>query len=196
VALQSAVPTELDARARKAWAAKEYAAQVKARQDEIRPRLRPGAELGATLKDGELAFLVDGAPVVDRVFVSKAEELFFLAQWNLLASTLTFSESASAKAFCNALRTLVPPTNLALADQVISLTTTLQDCEQSIAAAEESLNTLLFDLYGLSDAEREMVRQDRGEAQRRSGNQGGVAPSPIARLPKLYHNAGKRDSSN
>ena len=85
--LQTALPADLNHADRQTRAAQEYSTQVQARYDAIRPRLRAGAALEATLANGELAFLVDGVSVIDRVFVTEAEGAFFLAQWKLLAST-------------------------------------------------------------------------------------------------------------
>ncbi len=101
--LQTALPADLNHADRQTRAAQEYSTQVQARYDAIRPRLRAGAALEATLANGELAFLVDGVSVIDRVFVTEAEGAFFLAQWKLLASTLSLSDKTTGKALCDAL---------------------------------------------------------------------------------------------
>jgi hypothetical protein len=155
--LRSEAPPELDERGRRDWAAKEYTIQLKAHYDAIRPRLRPGAALEATLKDGELCFLVDGVTVVDRVFVSESDGSFVLAQWKVLASTLTFTENTTSKSLCNALRTLVVANNATLTDQVVAHTAALTACEATIRTKEDELNALIFDLYHLDDAERKLV---------------------------------------
>ena len=142
--LRLEAPPELDERGRRDWAANEYTIRLKARYDAIRPRLRPGAALEATLKDGELSFLVDGVPVVDRVFVNESEGSFVLAQWKVLASTLTFTENTTSKSLCNALRTLVIPNNATLTAQVVAHTAALTACEAAIRTKEDELNALIF----------------------------------------------------
>ena len=159
-ALQGEAPADLDARARREWTSKEYFARLNARYEAIRPRLRPGAVLEASLANGEVAFLVDGAPVIDRVFVTPGEGPFILAQWKLLASTLSFTENATARSFCDALRTLVPPNNPALVAQVVELVATLSSGEADIQQTESSVNALVFDLYDLSPEERKLVCSD------------------------------------
>ena len=156
-ALRAAAPPKLAASERRVWAANEFAARLKTRYDAIRARLRPGADLEATLTEGELAFLIDGVPVLDRVFVTPAEAPFILAQWKVLASTLSFTEATTGKTLCDTLRTLVTPGNTAVEEQVIALSQQLVECETIIEAREASLNALIFALYNLSDAERALL---------------------------------------
>ncbi len=157
MALQAAAPANFDARQRQAWASQQYDVQLNARYGAIRPRLRPAATLDATLTDGELAFLVDGIPVVDRVFVSTTEGRFLLAQWKVLASTLGFSEKTTGKTLCDALRTLVSPSNAALVEQVVACAEELANCEADIHGEESRLNELIFALYGLTAEERRLI---------------------------------------
>jgi Eco57I restriction-modification methylase len=155
--LLTEAPPGLDERARRDWTTKEYSIRVKSYYGAIRPRLRPGAALEATLNDNELAFLVDGATVVDRVFVSESEGPFVMAQWKVIASTLTFTENTTGKSLCDALRTLVAPNNPALVTQVVAHATKLSAYEAAIHKKENEINALIFDLYQLDEAERRLV---------------------------------------
>ena len=156
-ALRAGAAPELDARSRREWAAAEYVTRLTARHNAIRARLRPGAKLDAIIGNGELSFLVDDVPVVDRVFVTEAEGPFLLAQWKVLASTLSITENTTGKALCDALRTLVAANNAALVAQVVSYAATLAACEMAIRKKEGEVDALVFDLYGLSKAERKLV---------------------------------------
>ena len=148
--LKSDAPAHLDAQKQRDWAKRKYEEAVEARYTAITSRLMPGAELTASLDKGELKFLIDGVPVIDRVFVNAAEAPFILAQWKYLASTFSITARTDGKKLCNALRKIAVTENAALIEQVIELQAELSKTETEIAEAEAQMNVIIYDLYGLS----------------------------------------------
>ena len=150
-------PAGLDTAERRAWARKAYDTDLQARYEALGDTVRPGAALDADLVDGELRLLADGAPVLDHIFVQPTEGAFLLAQWKVLASTLTITDKLDGKALSRKLRTLALPDNQAAVEQVVAAATELAACEAAIHTAETGMNEMVFGLYGLTKAERALV---------------------------------------
>lgn len=150
-------PVRLDADKKQEWAEQQYNLGLAARYDAISPSLLPGATLSAAFNEGELSFAVDGAPVVDHIFVDTAEGEFILAQWKVLAATFVITEKTDGKKLANALRKLVVADNPALVQQIIALEGELSGLEINIARQETEMNDLINCLYGLTEAETQMV---------------------------------------
>lgn len=135
----------------------EHEADLDARCQALGSAFRPGAALDATLTDGELRFLVDDLPVLDRIFVTAAEGPFLLAQWKVLASTLEVTERTTGKKLAGLLRSFALSDNPAVVEQVLAAVALLAACEASISEQEAGLNDLTFRLYGLTAEERALV---------------------------------------
>lgn len=125
----------------------------------ITARLAPGADLAASFDNGELAFSIDGVTIIDRIFVDKEEGDLIAAQWKVLASTFSITEKTDGKKLCNALRKLAVSENSPLVNQIIALEHSLAELEDEIARQELEMNSLIFDLYGLTEAEIEVVKE-------------------------------------
>lgn len=147
----------LDAAERRAWARTAYEADLALRHAALGAALRPGAALDATLVEGELRLLVEGAPVLDRIFVSASEGAFLLAQWKVLASAFAVTERTDGRKLATALRSLAVPDNPAVVEQVVEAAGELEACEAAIRAKETEVNGLVFSLYGLTPQERALV---------------------------------------
>ncbi len=130
---------------------------LKLRHNALTASLKPSAALGATLTDGELRFLVDGVAVVDRVFVSRADGPFALAQWKVLAATFLLTDKADGKRLSKALRTLASSDNPVIVEQVLAAVAAFGKREAEIKVKEAEINAALFALYGLAQAERTLV---------------------------------------
>ena len=148
--LRQDAPAHLDTQKQRDWAKRKYQEAVDARYDAISSRLLPGVDLAAKLQKGELKFLIDGVPIIDRVFVTEAEAPFILAQWTYLASTFSITAKTNGKKLCDALRKIAVTENKALIEQVISLQATLNETEEKIGKAESEMNAITYQLYGLS----------------------------------------------
>jgi hypothetical protein len=150
-------PVRLDADKKREWAEQRYDLDLAARYDAISARLSPGASLSPAFTEGELSVAVDGVPIIDRIFVDAAEGEFILAQWKLLAATFAITEKTDGKKLANALRKLVVADNPALVQQIIALEAELSKLEADIAGQEAAMNALINRLYGLTEAEVQMV---------------------------------------
>ncbi len=150
-------PARLDSGGKWAWAEQRYNLDLAARYEAITSRLRPGASLAAAFKDGELSVAVAGVPIVDRIFVDDAEGEFVLAQWKLLAATFTITEKTDGKKLASALRKLVVTDNPALVQQIVALEAELSERETKISCHEAEMNACINRLYGLTEAEAQMI---------------------------------------
>jgi hypothetical protein len=159
--LISAAPVRLDAEERRKWADQRYSLDLAALHETITARLYPGASLFASFADGELSFAVDGMPVVSRIFVSANEGELIAAQWKVLAATFAITEKTDGKKLANALRKLAVADNPAVVQQIIALEQELSALEADIARQESEMNSLVYRLYGLSQADIGLVQRDR-----------------------------------
>ena len=78
-----------------------------------------------------------------------------------LRSTFTITERTEGKALSRALRRLASTDNPELMRQVIDLERELSSREADIARQEAEMNALVYRLYGLSQAEIQMVESAR-----------------------------------
>jgi hypothetical protein len=115
--------------------------------------------LDAAFADGELSFLIDGVTVIDRIFESKAEGTFILAQWKVLATTFSITERTAGKKLCAALRKLATNDGSPVVSQIMALERELASRDAEIARQESEMNALVYALYGLSAEEIEMVEK-------------------------------------
>ncbi len=82
-------PARLMGTERLGWAKERHARALVDRYAAIDEYLRPGVALDADLNRGELRFLINGIPVVDRIFPSAEDAPFLLAQWSVKARLRT-----------------------------------------------------------------------------------------------------------
>ena len=159
--LIAAAPAHLEPDKKRELADQRYSDDLTARYETITARLRPGSSLDASFADGELSFAVDGVPVVSRIFVSADEGEFIAAQWKVLAATFAITEKTDGKKLANALRKLAVADNPAVVQQIIDLECDLSALESEIALQETEMNTLIYRLYDLTQAEIALVERDR-----------------------------------
>ena len=115
--------------------------------------------LYAAFADGVLSFSIDGVTVIDRIFESKAEGAFILAQRKVLATTFSITERTAGKKLCGALRRLATNDGSAVVSQIMALERELAALDADIARQESEMNALVYALYGLSAEEIEMVEK-------------------------------------
>jgi hypothetical protein len=150
-------PVRLDFDKKEEWAEQRYKLDLAARYDAISARLTPGACLTAEFTDGELSISIDGITVIDHIFVDAAEGEFIVAQWKVLAATFAITEKTDGKKLANTLRKLVVADNPALVQQIIALEGELSELEADIARQEAEMNAIVNHLYGLTEAEAQLV---------------------------------------
>ena len=150
-------PKTLDESEHLAWAKDRYSEALEARHEDIKRHFRPDALVKSVFEDGELKFLIDGQPVIDRIFLDEDHGLFFQAQWQQVADTFPITERTKGKALVSALRKVTFTENVALRNQVIDLQHKITQLRAEIWVQEKHLNELLYYAYGLTDDERRLV---------------------------------------
>lgn len=150
-------PSGLSDDDRESWAQQRFELGLSLRYDSITNRLHTAAELDAQFSNGELAFTVDGVPVIDRIFVEEDEGAFITAQWKVIASTFSITENTNGKKLCSALRKLALPENSAVVAQIIQLERELSGLEADIHQQERGINELIYNLYQLGSEDITMI---------------------------------------
>ena len=84
---------------------------------------------------------------------------FIAAQWNARLDSYIPPNNRPGRSLINLLRRLIVTDNQPLRDQVIALELEQRTVKAAIADREAALNELLYDLYGLTEAERRMIKQ-------------------------------------
>lgn len=157
--LELEAPARLETEIKRAWAEDRYNQDLAIRYATISSQLMPGVTMDAEFSDGELKFLINGTPVIERIFLNDAEGTFILAQWKLLASTFSVTEKTDGKKLCNALRKIGETPNEALVDQLIEQQQALSKTENEISRAEAEMNAAIYDLYELTNEEIKIVER-------------------------------------
>jgi hypothetical protein len=152
--------TTLSHDTRKKLARDRFEEDLEARYGAITDRLHPGAALDAQFSDGELSLTIDGSPVIDRIFLHEQEGKLVLAQWKVLASTFSITETTDGKRLCNVLRKLALPDNPTAVTQLVVLAAELSDLEIQIHELEVKANDLIYSLYELTGSERALVESE------------------------------------
>ena len=150
-------PQQLDANARREWARRRYTQELAGRYAAVGANLRLGVPMAAQFDNGELSFCIDGVPVVEHIFLGDEEGQFIATQWKILASTFSVTATTDGRKLCATLRKLGDTNNPAVIQQLIDLQEELSALDTEIAGSEQELNTLLYELYGLSPAETRLV---------------------------------------
>lgn len=155
--LEDTAPGQLDRSQRRAWARQAREDALRLRYERLGEGLRPGVSMDTTFENGELRFLIDGAAVIDRVFLGDEEGAFVLAQWKLIASSFAITESTTGEKLAKTLRKVALTTADAVREQIIERQRALSAVEADIAAAEAEMNAHVYRLYGLTPEEIRMV---------------------------------------
>ena len=192
--LASAAPVALAAEDKQKWAEQRYGLDLAARLGALTVRLRPGVSLSASFADGELSFAIDCVPIIDRVFVATGEGQFIAAQWRIVAATFTITESTDGKKLADALRKLAVADNPAVVQQIIALESQLAMLDADIVRQEAEMDAVLGRLYGLTKAEKVLIKKGL-EAYRRSEEvPAPQSPAPAATISD-HRPRGRRPSS-
>jgi hypothetical protein len=152
-------PAGLDLSERRAFAKKRYEDAVAAAESAVGERVKPGVDMDASFKDGELSFLIDGVTVIASIFLDDAAGAFVLAQWKVLAASFNITEKTDGKKLCTALRKLADADGSAAVQQVMGYQAELETLDASIKDQEAAMNAAVCKLYGLTDAEKALVER-------------------------------------
>ena len=158
--LQKRAPVYMDTREAKTWAKERHDRALADRLEALDKRLGEGGMLSADLNNGELRILLNGQPILDKVFVSDAEGEIILAQWRRVCQSIGAASRTNAEALTRELRKTRSFGSKDHQKQVIDLSKEVAALEARILEKERALNDILYRLYGLTDAERAMVEKD------------------------------------
>jgi hypothetical protein len=152
-------PAGLDLAEKRAWATKRYDDDLATSEAAVGERIMPGVMLDASFTDGELSFLINGVPVISRIFEEQASGAFILAQWKVLAASMPITDSTTGRKLCNALRKLATNDASAAVNQIMQYQTELAALDKSIMQQESDMNTAVYRLYGLTPDEIRLVER-------------------------------------
>ena len=149
-------PADLKGRALTAWAKEQSALSLQRHLDELDARLNAGAEVLVENDDDELRLFINGAPVVE--LFDKPDTPFVAAQWRQFARTTNITEKFDGRKLLAKLLSLRSTEDETLKRSIIAIDQELQLLDSRIAAAEEQLNAIIFQLYQLTPAEIALVK--------------------------------------
>lgn len=152
-------PARMTHAEKRAWAKEQREKKLNAELERVESLLAPGSELSCSLEKGELKFFIGGQVAIENVLVTKAEQDFVFAQWDVLARTFVVTEKTKAKKLVDGLRRLVPAENPGLVEQVLELHRQLVEVDDALAESEREINALLYKAYGLTEAEIALVEK-------------------------------------
>jgi hypothetical protein len=152
-------PQKMTSTEKRAWAKERREEKLNAELERVESILALGGDLSCSLDKGELKFRIGGQVAIDKVFVTKAEQDFIFAQWDVLARTFVVTEKTKAKKLVDNLRRLVPAENPGLIEQILDLHRQLVELDTALAESEREINALLYEAYGLTEAEIALVEK-------------------------------------
>lgn len=155
--LERQAPAEMDSVGKRAWARARRAEELSAEHDRLDTELRAGLSLDASFARGELRFEVDGAPVIERIFLNDDEGAFVLAQWKLIASGFQVPERNPGKKLAARLRKVALTAPGPVRGQIIALQGELSNLDAEIETAETEMNREVYRLYALTPEEIRLV---------------------------------------
>lgn len=118
-----------------------------------------GRTITADFLVGELRVFAGDTQIINRIFVSDDQGPFIAALWQHALQGLSSTASLTAGRLVEVFRRLHTSDNSALRQQVIDLQGRANEMDLQIRIAERDLNSEIFDLYGLSDSERQLIER-------------------------------------
>ncbi|PNQ76984.1 restriction endonuclease subunit M [Erythrobacter sp. SAORIC-644] len=155
--LKQAAPVELTARQKTKWAKDRQAEKLKEKLTAIDVKLQSGAAMEATFQNGELRFLIDGAPIIGSVYVNDDTGDQVLLYWQHVVRSISATEKLTGKALIERVRNVPLTNNVDLRKQISNLFAKIVDLEQKISDGETELNEIIIGLYNLTAAEKKAM---------------------------------------
>jgi hypothetical protein len=148
-------PAGLSARELTAWAKNRHAKALQDHCDTLDVLLQPGASLTVTNTDDELALHIAGREAL-RLY-DKPDTPFLAAQWRHALRALNVTEAFNFSRLLKHLLTLRTTTEQPLRDRILALDAEITTLDQTIAARENALNQITYQLYHLTPEEIAVV---------------------------------------
>ena len=156
-AWKAEAPPSLTAKERTAWAREQMDDVLSEKLERIDAYLYPGVFLEVQQGDDELGVVIDEMPVLSGIFVDAKDASFLAAQWRQKIRLSTVSRSFKARQLVKMLLELRQTNVSALRTQVVELDAQVVEIDAKIGSAESEMNEMLYEVYGLTAEEREMV---------------------------------------
>lgn len=155
--LKEALPKRHGPGEKTALANAQFKELVERRTGALQGALDAGGRVEAEFVLGELKLIVNGAPVLDRIFLDPEDGALALAHWRF---QLLSRRHRDADALAKELRRPPGEPAIAGARQFVERVQSLFAETLAIRDAETRLNNRLFGLYNLSTNERSLVERD------------------------------------
>lgn len=156
-ALKERAPRSLRLHEKTEWVRQQLDDLEDARLEALHAVLRGNRELHAAFSDGELKLFSGGQMVLSKIYLDGPQGKLAEAYWRFLILSRT---SRDAKGFASALRRVPNGPELPAARQFVERTSDLTAETEAIRGSEKRMNERLYELYGLSTAERQLVETD------------------------------------
>lgn len=148
---------------RREWAEKRLDEFEATRLEALQAALDRGGRREVRFEKGELRLYVDGAVVLERIYLDDRSGGLAKAYWHWL---LLSGPAREAKRFAADLRRPPAASDAPAAAQFVERVAALAEEVAAIATEERAMNETLYELYRLSPDERNLVENERG---RRNG---------------------------
>lgn len=144
---------------RRKWAEERLDEIEAARVEALQAALNRGGWRQVRFEGGELRLYVSGTVVLDKIYLDEAAGRLAEAYWRWL---LLSGPGRKAEQFASDLRRPPAISDAPAAGQFIERVAALAEEVAAIEADERALNETLYDLYGLSPDERNLVENEPG----------------------------------
>jgi hypothetical protein len=144
---------------RRKWAEERLDEMEAARVEALQAALDRGGRREVRFERGELRLYVSGGVVLDKIYLDEAAGRLAESYWRWL---LLSGPSREAERFAAELRRPPAPSDSPAIAQFVERVAALAEEVAAIEADERALNEILYDLYGLSPDERNLVENEPG----------------------------------
>ena len=155
--LRKEAPRKLLPAEKTAWATAQFDEKHGRLVDALQGVLSVAGRLDAGFEDGELKLFSGGAVVLDKIFLDAGEGQLALAYWRYVVLS---RQQRDAKSLASLLCRVPQGHELPAARQFVEKVAALAEQTHSIRAKEKALNAKLYELYGLSPDERQLIEND------------------------------------
>jgi hypothetical protein len=150
------LPKNLKASEHAAYLKLEHEKQVAARLDALQGFLNLRTVISAEFKKGELRLLSNGRPMLDKIYLDDDVGPLVAQYWRYVIS----QRKTEAKSLAQALGSYPTPNESDASRQFMLRVDALLQLNADLQNREREMNLALFDLYGLSTDERQLIERD------------------------------------
>ena len=156
---KSRAPASLSAPEKTKWAQEQRGRLLETELARMQTAMITGHTITADFLAGELRVFAGDTQIINRIFVSEDQGPFIAALWQHALQGLSSTTSLTAGRLVEVFRRLHTSDNSVLRQQVIDLQGRANERDHQIRIAERDLNSEIFNLYGLSDSERQLIEK-------------------------------------